>query len=151
MITLSPETEHAIREEGEQAYPDECCGVLLGKFEEGLAAGGERLVTVTKILPIENARKAEERHHRFVIEPEDFIRAEREARGLGLEMLGFYHSHPDSPARPSDYDRDHALPFYAYIILAVEKGKATELMSWELTEDRTRFLQEETAISVLEG
>jgi proteasome lid subunit RPN8/RPN11 len=137
MITLSIETELAIRKEGERAYPNECCGVLLGKCEERSG----RMMAVTKILPIENAWEAEEQHHRFVIEPEDFMRAEKEARGQGLDMLGFYHSHPDSPARPSDYDRDHALPFYAYIILAVEKGKAAELRSWELTTDRAQFIE----------
>jgi proteasome lid subunit RPN8/RPN11 len=97
---------------------------------------------VEAIVPIENAWDAGEQYHRFQISPEDMMQAEREARKRGLDVLGFYHSHPDHPARPSDFDREQALPFYSYIITAVEQGRAGELASWELKTDRSEFLVE---------
>jgi proteasome lid subunit RPN8/RPN11 len=71
------------------------------------------------------------------------MRAELAARKEGRDVLGFYHSHPDHPAEPSDFDREHALPFYSYIIVSVEKGRAVNLRSWELAPDRAKFLEEE--------
>jgi proteasome lid subunit RPN8/RPN11 len=91
------------------------------------------------IIPIENAREAEEQYHRFRIEAEDLMKAELAARKQGWDVLGFYHSHPDHPAWPSDYDREYALPFYSYVIVSVERGKAAELTSWELAADRGEF------------
>jgi proteasome lid subunit RPN8/RPN11 len=137
MIELGAEWDTAIRREGEKAYPNECCGVLLGMI---LDDNGRR---VENILPIDNKREEAEQYHRFEIQPEDYMRAEKTARSQGRDVLGFYHSHPDHPARPSGFDQDHALPFYSYIIVAVEKGKAADLTSWELTTDRTQFLEEE--------
>ncbi|MDR1637864.1 MAG: M67 family metallopeptidase [Treponema sp.] len=136
MIRLSAQWEKAIRLEGEKAYPGECCGVLLGRLEEG----GGRLIE--SIIPIENAREEEERRHRFRIEPEDLMKAERKAAAQNRDVLGFYHSHPDHPARPSEYDREHAFPFYSYIIVSVEKTKAAELTSWRLSDDRREFSEE---------
>jgi proteasome lid subunit RPN8/RPN11 len=133
MIVLSAEWSAAIRAEGERAYPNECCGVLLGVMDEG----GKK--QMSGIIPIENAREAEEQYHRFRIEAEDLMKAELAARKQGWEVLGFYHSHPDHPACPSDYDREYALPFYSYVIVSVERGKAAELTSWELTADRGEF------------
>jgi proteasome lid subunit RPN8/RPN11 len=108
---------------------------MLGSIGE---AGDRR---VTAIIGVENAREDGERYHRFVIEPEDFMRAEAEARRMGLDVLGFYHSHPDHPAEPSDYDREHAMPFYSYVIVSVEEGTASELTSWELAADRSEFFR----------
>jgi proteasome lid subunit RPN8/RPN11 len=143
VIELGAEWEAAIRSEGEKAYPNECCGILLGKFEdaaEGLGGGKRR---VENIIPIENSREEAEQYHRFEIQSEDLMRAELAARKEGRDVLGFYHSHPDHPARPSDFDREHALPFYSYVIVGVEKGSAGEMTSWELTPDRANFLEEE--------
>jgi proteasome lid subunit RPN8/RPN11 len=137
MLTLSKKTEQAIRAEGERVYPNECCGVLLGETAED---GGR---SVADILPVDNRRESEEQYHRFVITAEDFMRAEAAAAKRGLDVVGVYHSHPDHPAAPSDYDRTHALPFYSYIIVAVEKGSAGAFTSWELSPDRETFLQEE--------
>ncbi|EHD22218.1 MULTISPECIES: Mov34/MPN/PAD-1 family protein [Brenneria] len=137
MIRLSKETERLIRREGEKAYPNECCGVLLGASNEQ----GEAIVD--QILPIENGREEEEQYHRFVITADDFLRAELVARKQGVEVIGFYHSHPDHPAVPSEFDRVHALPFYAYIIVAVEKQISGDFTSWRLTPDRERFIQED--------
>jgi proteasome lid subunit RPN8/RPN11 len=131
----------AIRSEGESAYPNECCGILLG-VQIYDAAGADNGKQVEEIIPIDNAREEAEQYHRFRIEPEDLMKAERAARKQGRDVLGFYHSHPDHPAKPSDYDREHALPFYSYVILAVHEGKAAELSSWELAEDRTSFMEE---------
>ncbi|MDR3342653.1 MAG: M67 family metallopeptidase [Treponema sp.] len=144
MIVLPGVWEDAIRQEGERAYPNECCGILLGRIrDDGKSAEG--------IIPIHNAREAEEQYHRFRIDSEDLMRAEMEARKQNRDVLGFYHSHPDHPARPSDYDKDHALPFYSYIIVAVERGKAAELTSWELTPNRAQFLEEKVCFGTREG
>jgi proteasome lid subunit RPN8/RPN11 len=143
MIALNAEAEAGIRKEGEGAWPNECCGFLLGIQE-----GGEK--RVDRILAVENAWEAGEQYHRFVITPEDFMRAETEARLTNRDILGIYHSHPDHPARPSEYDREQALPFYSYVIVSVLGGKdrprAAELTSWELTGNRDQFLEEKVTI-----
>jgi proteasome lid subunit RPN8/RPN11 len=145
VIALPDALAAAIRAEGETSYPDECCGVLLG--EAGPAPDGAILRRVAQILPIDNAREPSEKYHRFRIEPEDYLRAEAAAEGRGLAIVGFYHSHPDHPARPSDYDRDHALPNWSYVVVAVggigrREPQAGDLTSWELSADRARFLPE---------
>jgi proteasome lid subunit RPN8/RPN11 len=136
MIRLSDQWRTAIRAEGEKAYPNECCGVLLG------AIYNDDSRIVENIISINNAREREEQYHRFKIEPEDVLRAEKEARAQNRSVLGFYHSHPDHPAQPSGYDRNNAFPFYSYIIVSVEKSKAAKLTSWRLTDDRKEFLEE---------
>lgn len=136
MIELTTDIAHQIRQEGEKAYPNECCGALLGHF----STSGD--AQVTSILPIVNARESEEQYHRFVITADDSLRAERTALAQGVDVVGFYHSHPDHPAIPSEYDREHALPFYAYIIVAVAERQAGDLTSWRLTQSRQHFEQE---------
>ncbi len=137
MMRLSSELERNIRRDGENAYPNECCGVLIG----GVDNAGVK--SVKRTLTIDNAREDGEQYHRFLITPEDMLRAEQTARSMKLDVIGFYHSHPDHPSAPSGYDKDHALPFYSYVIVSVDKGKAQILTSWELTDDRTDFMQEE--------
>jgi len=137
MIHLSSELEKKIREDGETAYPNECCGVLIGEVDN---AG---VKTVRSTLTIDNAREDGEQYHRFLITPEDMMKAEQTARSNKLDVIGFYHSHPDHPSAPSGYDKDHALPFYSYVIVSVDKGKAQVLTSWELTDDRGDFVKEE--------
>jgi proteasome lid subunit RPN8/RPN11 len=137
MLFLSSELETNIRIAGEAAYPDECCGVLMGDIDND----GNK--TVRRTEAINNAREDGEKYHRFLITPEDMLHAEQTARAAKLEVIGFYHSHPDHPASPSEYDKDHALPFYSYAIVSVEKGTAKELASWELSADRAVFLPEE--------
>jgi proteasome lid subunit RPN8/RPN11 len=132
--------ENDIRAEGEKAYPNECCGVIFGETGEN----GDK--TVRMIEPIDNSREESEKYHRFLITPEDMLKAELKAKGLKLDVLGFYHSHPDNPAKPSDYDKEHALPFYSYIINAVDKGVSGDFTSWELTADRETFIAEEIII-----
>ncbi|MDR1829767.1 MAG: M67 family metallopeptidase [Candidatus Fibromonas sp.] len=135
MLFLPPECESTIRSDGQKAYPNECCGVLMGSIESD-----SKIVKQTQA--IHNAQEDSEQYHRFLITPEEMLSAEQAARKLGLDVIGFYHSHPDCPAAPSDYDKNHALPFYSYVIVSVEKGVAKELTSWELAIDRTVFSSE---------
>ncbi|MCS5772173.1 M67 family metallopeptidase [Klebsiella variicola subsp. variicola] len=114
------------------------------RFFGHLSAQGDGRVTA--IFPIVNARESEEQYHRFVITADDALRTERAALAEGVDVIGYYHSHPDHPAIPSEFDREHALPFYAYIIVAVAQRQAGALTSWRLTQDRLRFLQEEVHI-----
>ena len=134
MILLPDGAVDAIRLHGRQSYRDEACGVLYGRA----SADGKR---VLRAAPMVNSRE-DERHRRFVVTASDYRRAELEANRSGLTLLGFYHSHPDHPAYPSPYDLEHALPFFSYVILAVEGGEPKEMRSFVLSEDRSEFLEE---------
>lgn len=136
MITLQKEQLTAIREHGVRDYPYECCGLLLGRY----TADGK---VVTETYPISNAREESAKRNRFLITPEELMRGERYAASHDLEVVGFYHSHPDSPAVPSNYDLEHAWPTYSYIIVSTSAGASTDLFSWEQQEDRSRFNPEE--------
>ena len=105
-----------IEAEGPAAYPNECCGILVGRDSRS----GRRLVE--RLEPGQNVFEADEQYHRFSIDPRQQMKAEKEAEAEGKVVLGFYHSHPDHPARPSEYDREHAWPFYSYVIVAIAKG-----------------------------
>ncbi|MDR1451110.1 MAG: M67 family metallopeptidase [Helicobacteraceae bacterium] len=131
-IYLDAEIDLAIRGESEKGYPYEICGFMLGALQ-----GGDRLIT--KILPIENARESEAKRNRFEIAPTDFLRAEKLSIAEKLDLLGIYHSHPDHPAYPSQFDLEQALPFYSYAIASVIKGKADTINAFTLSEDRLRF------------
>jgi proteasome lid subunit RPN8/RPN11 len=120
-----------MRKHGEETYPHECCGFMLGSAEDGLQR-------ITEIRSQENER-TESRENRFVISPGQFRAAEKHARSSGLLLVGIYHSHPDSPARPSEYDRDHAWPWFSYVIVSVKDGKAAEANAWQLRDDRSGF------------
>ncbi len=139
MITLGAATLLAIRKHGEQDYPNECCGLLLGRID----AGNKKVVD--EILPISNSREDAAKHNRFLITPDDLMRGEKEARNRGCDIVGFYHSHPDHPAVPSQFDLDHAWPVYSYIIVSVRAGRAEDLLSWELRPDRSRFDAEDVS------
>ena len=126
-LTITSGVDAAIRIHGQQTYPHECCGALVGR---------DGAVTATVALP---NTTDEGPRRRFMVRPSDYQLAERRAAELGGELLGFYHSHPDHPARPSQYDLDHAWPTFAYIIVAVADGSATDMTVWYLQEDRSRF------------
>lgn len=128
--------KQTIVDQAERTYPDECCGALLGTESDK----GERMIV--RAVPIVNTFEDDEKYHRFQITADDVLRVEHSARQSGLELIGFYHSHPDHPAIPSDYDRDHAWPFYSYIVLAVEAGKAQAFRAWSLKADRSAFEEE---------
>jgi len=89
-----------------------------------------------------NAREDSARHNRFLITPQDYLKGELEADHLGLTVVGIFHSHPDHPNRPSEYDREWAQPFFSYVITSVQSGKAVESRSWRLSEDRSQFTEE---------
>ncbi len=123
----------------ESAYPQEGAGLLLGTAVDG----GKQ---VKAIRPLANEREEAARHNRYLITPEQILRGENEAARLGLDVIGIFHSHPDHPARPSEFDREWALPWYSYVITAVQAGRATVSHSWRLKEDRTGFLEEKISI-----
>jgi proteasome lid subunit RPN8/RPN11 len=135
MIKVPTQQLTEIREHGVRDYPYECCGLLLGRF-------GDDGKTVHETYPISNAREETAKRNRFLITPEELMKGERYARSRDLEVVGFYHSHPDSPAVPSKYDLDHAWPTYSYIIVSTSEGQSGDLFSWEQEQDRSRFNEE---------
>jgi proteasome lid subunit RPN8/RPN11 len=123
-----------INQHARSSYPEECCGVLMGRV-----SAEEK--TVEDVAAIDNAR-SEERNRRFLITPDDYIRAEKDAKSKSLDILGFYHSHPDHPARPSQYDFDHAWPWFSYLIVSVEKGEPSVASSWVVDDEGGAFIEE---------
>jgi proteasome lid subunit RPN8/RPN11 len=130
-VTLRDTVEKAIRDHGRETYPHECCGALIGRDGD-----------VTDTLALPNTTDEGPRR-RFLVRPADYRAAEARASELGAELLGFYHSHPDHPAQPSQYDLDHAWPSFSYVIVSVRDGQAGDLRSWRLREDRSAFDEEE--------
>jgi len=126
-VTLGEEVALAIRRHGEEIYPHECCGALVG------VAG-----RVTAAVALPNTTEEGPRR-RFLVRPSDYRLAEQQASALNGELLGFYHSHPDHPARPSQFDLDHAWPNFAYVIVSVQSAAAREMTVWFLKEDRSSF------------
>ncbi|GMO56243.1 MAG: M67 family metallopeptidase [Termitinemataceae bacterium] len=144
MIVLDGTTRADINAEGQKTYPNECCGFLFEETEsgaEGLEVEGRKVIK--KILSAWNSQAGEEQYHRFEIKPQQMMMAEKTAIELKLDLLGFYHSHPDHPSAPSEYDRVNALPFYSYIIVSVNKGKSDLMTSWELDGETRMFNREE--------
>ena len=140
MIKLSTRLIEEMRRHAEREYPRECCGLLIGRIEDG---GRTRVVSET--YPVENEFEEGERHHRMSIGPLDYARAERLYAGRNLGVVGNYHSHPDHTAVPSKFDLEHLAPWptMSYVVASVREGKAVELRSWELEADRSRFKEEE--------
>ena len=136
MIKIAEPHLTEMRAHGERDYPYECCGLMLGRF-----ADGQKQVVET--YAISNAREEAAKRNRFLIRPDELMRGEKYARDKGLDVVGFYHSHPDDVAVPSQYDLEHAWPTYSYIVMSVEKGFAVDLRSWEMESDRSRFDEEE--------
>ena len=135
-LTLSKKILQQIHAHGEAAYPEEGAGFLLGSDDNGQRH-------VSQLFTTENAREDEARHNRYLVTPEDYLKAEITADELGLSLIGVFHSHPDHPNRPSEFDREWAQPFFSYIITSVNAGKADESRSWRLAEDRSKFEEEE--------
>jgi proteasome lid subunit RPN8/RPN11 len=136
MISLSEQLIEQIEAHGERDYPHECGGMLIGHFDE------EKGKRVVELLPMENASEESTRHNRVLILPKDVLRAERYARGKKLDVVGYYHSHPDDKAVPSQFDLDHALPVWSYVIVSVLQGKAVDVRSWEMENDRSKFSEQ---------
>lgn len=140
-LHISQDLLHEIWEHGSRHYPEEGAGLLLG-----VAGGVDR--TVIKLLPVQNNFSVDSRHNRYLITPQDMLAAERLAEELGLDVIGVFHSHPDHPAKPSEYDRQMALPWFTYLITSVKAGQAQESRSWRISEDRDQMVEE--AMQIIE-
>ncbi len=129
-MALTPTADAAIRAHGRETFPHECCGALLGR--DGAVQEAFALPNTTEEGP----------RRRFLVRAEDYRVAEKRAHDRGLDLLGFYHSHPDHPAQPSQFDLDHAWPSFSYVIVSVMAGADTQLTSWILKDDRSAFEEE---------
>jgi proteasome lid subunit RPN8/RPN11 len=136
-LILTPQHVADIKQHGERAFPHECCGFLLGRREQG----DNRVVDVR---PAVNERGQEEQHNRFEISAYAAFQAEKAARKAGLDILGHYHSHPNGTTQWSSYDLEHGgtWPGASFTIVSVSQGKAGEVKSWTLADDRSKFVEE---------
>ncbi len=125
---------------GESSYPEEGAGLLLGSV-----SGDDK--SISAILTLENAREDAARHNRYLLTPQDYLRGEQEAARRGLDVLGVFHSHPDHPDRPSEFDREWAMPWFSYVITRIDAGKAIASRSWRLAEDRSEFVEEKIQVT----
>ena len=155
MIRLSEAHLEAILIHGVATFPNECCGVLLGEVD-----GADKTVREvrplanvfepnaefeTSVLPAgaaEGAVATVGQERRYFVSPHEMFALMQEERRTGRKILGFYHSHPNHPARPSVYDREWASPWYTYIIVSVMDGRAADLTAWQLDDDRLAFSPE---------
>jgi len=141
MLRLAASILERIQLHGERAYPEEGAGFLLGKEypERGVR-------NVVDVIALQNAREADARGRRYLITPLDYLRAEMQAERQGLELVGVFHSHPDHPDVPSDFDRDWAQPQFTYLITGIAAGAAGSSRAWRLSEDRAGFTEEEIQV-----
>ena len=136
VLVLSDALRRRIESEGVAAYPNECCGILIGRD-----VAGRRLVE--RLEPGQNVFQAEERYHRFSIDPRAQLKAERQAEAEGKVVLGFYHSHPDHPAKPSETDRQFGWPYYSYVIVSIANRQPVDMTSWVLDEQTETFARQD--------
>ena len=134
-IKLSSECRKAIEEHASSAFPEECCGTMLGVED----ANGHR--EISKVIAVPNV-KGENRKRRYLIDPKALLGAEKQARNEKLDVLGIYHSHPNHPSQASEFDREHAMPFWSYVIISCMEGKPAGMQSWRLRDDRSVFDEE---------
>jgi proteasome lid subunit RPN8/RPN11 len=139
-LVLTPAQVGQIEEEGASTYPNECCGIMIGR---DVSDGTCTRRIVERLEPMANVFDPEQQKRRFAVDPLALMRAEKSAAEAGQLVLGFYHSHPDHPARPSEYDRAHAWPFYSYIIVSIAEGKAVDMTSWVLDDQTETFSRQE--------
>jgi proteasome lid subunit RPN8/RPN11 len=139
-LHISQELVNQIHAHGENSYPEEGAGLMLGRVE------GQHK-HVTRLMVFANAREASARHNRYLLTAQDYLQGEQEADRLGLDILGVFHSHPDHPNRPSEFDREWAMPWLSYVITSVQSGQAAGSRSWLLSEDRTHFDEEQIQLA----
>lgn len=133
-LTIGAETLRAIGEQAQTGYPEEVCGALLGE------AQSDGTISVTAAVALNNSR-ADERRRRYLVGPDDVLALEKRAFAAGLSVVGYYHSHPDSPAVPSEFDREQGWPWYTYLIVSVAEARMSDARAWRLSDDRERFLE----------
>ncbi len=139
-VTLSKTLQQTIFAQMEKGYPNESGGFLLGQVVDGQ-------VHIADVTGIENVFDEEEQYHRYAMTPQDWMRLEDEADARGLTLVGYYHSHPNAPAIPSEFDREHALPNFIYLITSVMEGRAVDMRAWQLRQDRTQFDAQELVVT----
>lgn len=132
-----------IRAHCEATYPNEGCGILIGRAQEGIKRA-------EMVLATGNGRESSAQRNRYSIPPEEILAGELKAEEMGLDVIGYFHSHPDHPARPSEFDREHAWPWYSYLIVSVTQGEALSRRSWQLREDRSGFDEERLVVAAAE-
>ncbi len=141
MVRILKELARRMEVHGQKTYPEECCGILLGSND------GDETV-ILDVAGIDNLQE-DNRRRRFLITPKQYLQAERAASERNLQLLGFYHSHPDHPAIPSEFDREHALPWFTYIVLSIAHGEAKVMTAWFLSESRDRFNETPLSIEIM--
>jgi proteasome lid subunit RPN8/RPN11 len=140
LLVLTPVQVGQIEAEGASAYPNECCGIMIGR---DVSDGTCTRRIVERLEAMANVFDPEQQKRRFAVDPLALMRAEKSASEAGQLVLGFYHSHPDHPARPSEYDRTHAWPFYSYVIVSIAEGKPVDMTSWVLDDQTETFSRQE--------
>ncbi len=140
ILEFQAEILSQIRAHGESSYPEEGVGFLLGDTNR------DDIRRVAAILPLKNEREGADRRNRYLVSPQDLLRGEEQAAQSGLELIGIFHSHPDHPDRPSEFDREWALPWFSYLITSVNDGQAAGSRSWRLADDRSHFIEESLRI-----
>jgi proteasome lid subunit RPN8/RPN11 len=150
-LWISHELAERVRRHGAETFPHECCGALLGRDSEAVeqsVSAPENAQAPREVLglfPLVNRRDDSPRN-RFAVTADDVRDAEKAARDHGLDVVGWYHSHPDHPALPSQFDREHAWPWYSYMIVSVMSGAPAEMKSWRLNDDRQDYTPESIEI-----
>jgi proteasome lid subunit RPN8/RPN11 len=139
-LVLTPDQVRQIEEEGARTYPNECCGIMIG---HDVSDGACTRRIVERLVPMSNVWDAAEQKRRFAIDPLALMKAEKSAADHGQVVIGFYHSHPDHPARPSETDRQFGWPFYSYVIVSIAQGKPADMTSWLLDEQTESFVKQD--------
>ncbi len=142
-IELDQQMLEEIHSHAVSTYPEECCGLMFGN-----STGNGVSKKVLRLRRMKNTFEPSERYHRYTIEPREFLKAEKQAEESREEIVGIYHSHPNAPAKPSEFDREHAWPTLSYVVVEVRGSKVIETKSWILKDDRTEFFPEKLQILV---
>jgi proteasome lid subunit RPN8/RPN11 len=148
MLNISPALLQRIHAHLEAGYPHEACGILLGEIgDDNVAKTAREVVLVKNVWEVDAANARESLRNRYLISPEDIARADRDGAKRGLDIIGFFHSHPDHPSRPSETDREYAWPVIAFLITTVRQGKAEATQCWVLRDDRSAFDEDPLVIA----
>ncbi len=134
MIRINKNNLESIKSHLEYCYPEEGCCILIGVIENDVKIIKE--IAVVKNIAIDNRKR------RYIIDPLEYSRIEKAARGNGMEIIGIAHSHPEHPSIPSDFDKQNSWPFFSYLIISVKSGKSDSVNSWVLKDDRSEFEEE---------